>query len=306
MQITMLQGKIHRATVTQAELDYVGSITVDEDLLDAAGIKEYQLVQIVDVNNGNRFETYTIAGERGSGVMCLNGAAARCVSVHDKIILMAYAQMTPEEAKENKPNVVFVDDENKISRVTNYEKHGRLFDMERLGMLKGKTVVLGVTGSIAAYKIASLASMLVKQHCDVHVIMTKNATNFINPIAFETLTNNKCLVDTFDRNFQFHVAHVSLAQKADVMMIAPASANIIAKLAHGIADDMLSTTALACSAKKIISPAMNVHMFENPIVQDNLNILKKYDMEVVEPAVGYLACGDTGAGKMPDPEVLFE
>ena len=173
-------------------------------------------------------------------------------------------------------------------------------------MLKGKTVVLGVTGSIAAYKIASLASMLVKQHCDVHVIMTKNATNFINPIAFETLTNNKCLVDTFDRNFQFHVAHVSLAQKADVMMIAPASANIIAKLAHGIADDMLSTTALACSAKKIISPAMNVHMFENPIVQDNLNILKKYDMEVVEPAVGYLACGDTGAGKMPDPEVLFE
>ena len=133
MQITMLQGKIHRATVTQAELDYVGSITVDEDLLDAAGIKEYQLVQIVDVNNGNRFETYTIAGERGSGVMCLNGAAARCVSVHDKIILMAYAQMTPEEAKENKPKVVFVDDENKISRVTNYEKHGRLFDKERLG-----------------------------------------------------------------------------------------------------------------------------------------------------------------------------
>ena len=165
-------------------------------------------------------------------------------------------------------------------------------------MLKGKTVVLGVTGSIAAYKIANLASMLVKQHCDVHVIMTKNATNFINPIAFETLTNNKCLVDTFDRNFQFHVAHVSVAQKADVMMIAPASANIIAKLAHGIADDMLSTTALACSAKKIVSPAMNVHMFENPIVQDNLNILKKYDMEVVEPAVGYLACGDTGAGKM--------
>lgn len=133
MQITMLQGKIHRATVTQAELDYVGSITVDEDLLDAAGIREYQMVQIVDVNNGNRFETYTIAGERGSGVMCLNGAAARCVSVHDKIILMAYAQMTPEEAEKNKPNVVFVDDENKISRVTNYEKHGRLFDMERLG-----------------------------------------------------------------------------------------------------------------------------------------------------------------------------
>ena len=130
MQITMLQGKIHRATVTQAELDYVGSITVDEDLLDAAGIREYQMVQIVDVNNGNRFETYTIAGERGSGVMCLNGAAARCASVNDKIILMAYA---PEEAKENKPNVVFVNDENKISRVTNYERHGRLFDTERLG-----------------------------------------------------------------------------------------------------------------------------------------------------------------------------
>ena len=133
MQITMLQGKIHRATVTQAELDYVGSITVDVDLLDAAGIREYQMVQIVDVNNGNRFETYTIAGERGSGVMCLNGAAARCASVNDKIILMAYAQMTPEEAKENKPNVVFVNDENKISRVTNYERHGRLFDTERLG-----------------------------------------------------------------------------------------------------------------------------------------------------------------------------
>ena len=173
-------------------------------------------------------------------------------------------------------------------------------------MLKGKTVVLGVTGSIAAYKIANLASMLVKQHCDVHVIMTKNATNFINPIAFETLTNNKCLVDTFDRNFQFHVAHVSVAQKADVMMIAPASANIIAKLAHGIADDMLSTTALACSAKKIVSPAMNVHMFENPIVQDNLKILEHYGYEVIQPASGYLACGDTGAGKMPEPELLLE
>ena len=205
MQITMLQGKIHRATVTQAELDYVGSITVDEDLLDAAGIREYQMVQIVDVNNGNRFETYTIAGESGSGVMCLNGAAARCASVNDKIILMAYAQMTPEEAKENKPNVVFVNDENKISRVSNYERHG----------------------SIAAYKIANLASMLVKQHCDVHVIMTKNATNFINPIAFETLTNNKCLVDTFDRNFQFQVEHVSIAKQAFVVMIAPASANVI-------------------------------------------------------------------------------
>ena len=173
-------------------------------------------------------------------------------------------------------------------------------------MLQGKTVLLGVTGSIAAYKIAYLASALKKLHAQVHVLMTENATNFINPITFESLTGNKCLVDTFDRNFQFHVAHVSVAQKADVMMIAPASANIIAKLAHGIADDMLSTTALACSAKKIVSPAMNVHMFENPIVQDNLNILKKYDMEVVEPAVGYLACGDTGAGKMPEPELLLE
>ena len=173
-------------------------------------------------------------------------------------------------------------------------------------MLKGKNVLLCVTGSIAAYNIAELASRLVKLHCNVDVIMTKNATNFINPITFETLTGNKCLVDTFDRNFQFSVEHVSIAKQADVVMIAPASANVIGKLAHGIADDMLSTTALACSAKKIVSPAMNVHMFENPIVQDNLNILKKYDMEVVEPAVGYLACGDTGAGKMPDPEVLYE
>ena len=129
MQITMLKGKIHRATVTQAELDYVGSITVDEDLLDAAGIREYEMVQIVDINNGSRFETYTIAGDRGSGVMCLNGAAARCVSVHDKIILMAYAQMTPEEAEGHKPKVVFVDEENKPARITNYEKHGRLEDM---------------------------------------------------------------------------------------------------------------------------------------------------------------------------------
>ena len=173
-------------------------------------------------------------------------------------------------------------------------------------MLRGKTVVLGVTGSIAAYKIAGLASMLVKQHCDVHVVMTKNATNFIHPIAFETLTNHKCLVDTFDRNFQFHVAHVSLGQKADVMMIAPASANIIAKLAHGIADDMLSTLALACRGKIIVAPAMNVHMFENQIVQDNLRTLSHYGMEVIEPAVGYLACGDTGAGKMPEPETLYE
>ena len=173
-------------------------------------------------------------------------------------------------------------------------------------MLQGKTVVLGVTGSIAAYKIANLASMLVKLHADVHVIMTENATNFINPITFETLTNHKCLVDTFDRNFNYNVEHVSLAKKADVLMIAPASANVIGKLAHGIADDMLTTTALACSCKKIISPAMNTHMYENPILQDNLKILKKYGMEVIEPANGYLACGDTGAGKMPEPSQLLD
>ena len=143
-------------------------------------------------------------------------------------------------------------------------------------MLKGKTVVLGVTGSIAAYKIASLASMLVKKHANVHVIMTQNATNFINPITFETLTGHKCLVDTFDRNFEFQVEHVSLAKQADVVMIAPASANVIGKLAHGLADDMLTTTLLACKCPKIVSPAMNTAMFENPIVQDNLKILEKY------------------------------
>lgn len=173
-------------------------------------------------------------------------------------------------------------------------------------MLKQKTVVLGVSGSIAAYKIAALAGMLVKLHCDVHVIMTENATNFINPITFETITNNKCLVETFDRNFQFHVAHVSLAQKADVMLIAPASANIIAKLAHGIADDMLSTTALACSGPIIISPAMNTHMYEKPIVQDNLKALKRFGIRVIEPAVGKLACGDTGVGKMPEAAILMD
>ena len=163
-----------------------------------------------------------------------------------------------------------------------------------------------MTGSIAAYKIANLASMLVKAHCDVHVIMTKNATNFINPITFETLTNHKCLVDTFDRNFEFQVEHVSLAQKADLMMIAPASANVIGKVAHGIADDMLTTTIMACSSKVIFSPAMNTHMYENPILQDNLKILKKFGYEIVDPAVGYLACGDTGAGKMPEPETLYQ
>jgi len=172
-------------------------------------------------------------------------------------------------------------------------------------MLKGKTVVLGVTGSIAAYKIANLASALVKLHADVHVIMTQNATNFINPITFETLTSNKCLVDTFDRNFQFNVEHVSLAKRADVFLVAPASANVIGKIANGIADDMLTTTIMACKCPKIISPAMNTNMFENPIVSDNLKKLEHYGYEIIDPACGYLACGDTGAGKMPEPEVLL-
>lgn len=173
-------------------------------------------------------------------------------------------------------------------------------------MLKGKTVVLGVTGSIAAYKMANVASALVKEGAYVHVVMTKNATNFINPITFETLTNNKCLVDTFDRNFQFHVAHVSLSQKADVFMIAPASANIIGKLANGIADDMLSTMALAATCKIIVAPAMNTHMYENRIVQDNIDKLKNYGFQIVEPAAGRLACGDVGAGKLPDEEILLD
>lgn len=173
-------------------------------------------------------------------------------------------------------------------------------------MLKGKTVVLAVTGSIAAYKIATLASQLSKLHANVQVLMTKNATNFINPITFETLTGNKCLVDTFDRNFQFSVEHVSLAKMADVVMIAPASANIIGKIAHGIADDMLTTTVMACKCKKILAPAMNTNMFENPIVQDNLKTLERYGYEVIQPAVGLLACKDVGKGKMPEPEVLLE
>ncbi|WP_130860963.1 bifunctional phosphopantothenoylcysteine decarboxylase/phosphopantothenate--cysteine ligase CoaBC [Bacilliculturomica massiliensis] len=172
-------------------------------------------------------------------------------------------------------------------------------------MLKGKTVVLGVTGSIAAYKIAGLASSLVKLECDVHVIMTENAVNFINPITFETLTGNKCMVDTFDRNFQFHVAHVSLAKKADVMLIAPASANVIAKLAWGLADDMLTTTALACTCRKIVAPAMNTNMFRNAVVQDNMERLRRYGFQVIDPASGYLACGDTGEGKMPSEDVLL-
>ena len=173
-------------------------------------------------------------------------------------------------------------------------------------MVAGKHIVLGVTGSIAAYKIASLASMLVKQKADVTVIMTPNATNFINPITFESLTGNKCLVDTFDRNFEFQVEHVSLAKQTDVFLVAPASANVIAKAAHGIADDMLTTTLLACTCPKIFAPAMNTRMYQNPIVQDNMKTLTRYGVEVITPASGYLACGDTGEGKMPDPEVLYE
>ena len=172
-------------------------------------------------------------------------------------------------------------------------------------MLKGKTVVLGVTGSIAAYKIADLASKLSKLHCNVHVIMTQNATNFINPITFETLTNNKCLVDTFDRNFKYNVEHVALAKQADVVMIAPATANVIAKMAHGLADDMLTTTVLACTCKKIVAPAMNTQMLHNPITQDNLEMLKHYGFEIVAPAKGMLACKDIGEGKLPDTEVLL-
>ena len=173
-------------------------------------------------------------------------------------------------------------------------------------MLKGKTVVLAVSGSIAAYKIASLASALGKLHADVQVLMTQNATNFINPITFETLTGNKCLVDTFDRNFQYSVEHVALAKRADVVLVAPASANVIGKIANGIADDMLTTTVIACKCKKIISPAMNTQMFENPIVQDNLKKLEHYGYEVIQPAVGLLASKDVGKGKMPEPETLLE
>ncbi|MCR5753965.1 MAG: bifunctional phosphopantothenoylcysteine decarboxylase/phosphopantothenate--cysteine ligase CoaBC [Acetatifactor sp.] len=173
-------------------------------------------------------------------------------------------------------------------------------------MLSGKHIVLGVSGSIAAYKTANLASALVKLHADVTVIMTQNATNFINPITFETLTGNKCLVDTFDRNFQYSVEHVSLAKKADIVLVAPASANVIGKMANGIADDMLTTTVLACKCPKLVSPAMNTNMFENAIVQDNLKKLQHYGFEIIQPAVGYLACGDTGSGKMPEPEELLE
>lgn len=165
---------------------------------------------------------------------------------------------------------------------------------------------MGVTGSIAAYKTASLASMLKKQKANVTVIMTKNATNFINPITFEELTGNKCLVDTFDRNFQHNVEHIALARLADVFLIAPASANVIARAAHGLADDMLTTTFLACECPKLIAPAMNTRMYHNPITQDNLKLLRKYRIEAIDPASGYLACGDVGDGKMPEPELLFE
>lgn len=188
----------------------------------------------------------------------------------------------------------------KIDRKVDRESAGRKI------MLQGKTVVIGVTGGIAAYKIASLVSMLKKQHANVRVIMTENATNFITPVTFESLTGTKCLVDTFDRNFEFQVEHVSLAKQADIFMIAPATANVIAKVAHGLADDMLTTTFLACKKPKYIVPAMNTQMYENPITQDNLEICRKYGMHVIEPASGYLACGDTGAGKMPEPETLFE
>lgn len=173
-------------------------------------------------------------------------------------------------------------------------------------MLTGKTVVLGVTGSIAAYKMANLASMLGKLHADVHVLMTQNAANFINPITFETLTNHKCLLDTFDRNFQYSVEHVALAKQADVVLIAPATANVIGKIANGIADDMLTTTVMACKCKKIIAPAMNTNMYENPIVQDNLRKLQKFGYEIIDPAVGMLACKDVGAGKLPSEETLLD
>lgn len=173
-------------------------------------------------------------------------------------------------------------------------------------MLEGRTVVLAVTGSIAAYKIANLASMLVKQKADVQVLMTENATHFINPITFETLTGHKCLIDTFDRNFQYSVEHVALAKRADVVLIAPASANVIGKVANGIADNMLTTTVMACPCPKIISPAMNTNMYENPIVQENLEKLRRYGYTIIEPEVGLLACKDVGAGKLPSEQVLLD
>lgn len=175
-----------------------------------------------------------------------------------------------------------------------------------MDIIKGKNIIIGVSGSIAAYKIATLCSMLKKREANVTVIMTQNATNFINPITFETLTGNKCLIDTFDRNFQYNVEHVELSKQADVMLVAPASANVIAKAAHGLADDMLTTTLLACTCPKLFSPAMNTRMYTNPITQENIAILKKFGMQVISPANGYLACGDVGEGKMPEPEELLE
>ena len=171
-------------------------------------------------------------------------------------------------------------------------------------MLQGKTVLLGVTGGIAAYKMPNVARMLKKMHCNVHVLMTQNATNFITATTFETLTGNKCMVDTFDRNFQFHVAHISIAKKADVLLVAPASANVIGKLANGIADDMLTTTAMACTCQKIVAPAMNTNMYHNPILQDNLKKLEGYGFTVIAPEKGVLACRDIGDGKMPSEDVL--
>ena len=173
-------------------------------------------------------------------------------------------------------------------------------------MLTGKTIILGVTGSIAAYKIANLASMLVKLNADVHVIMTQNATHFITPMTFETLTNNKCIVDTFDRNFNFDVKHVSLAKRGDLFLVAPCTANVIGKVANGICDDMLTTTIMATKAPVLFSPAMNTGMWENPVLQDNLKKLQHYGYHVIEPVVGRLACGDTGSGKMPSEETLLE
>ena len=172
--------------------------------------------------------------------------------------------------------------------------------------LDGKCVVLGVTGGIAAYKMANVASALRKAGADVHVIMTENATQFITPLTFETLTNNRCVVDTFARDFKYEVAHISLAKAADLILIAPATANVIAKMAHGIADDMLTTTVLASRCKKLVAPAMNTAMLENPITQDNLATLKKYGFGIIEPSVGMLACKDVGKGKLPDPEVLLD
>jgi len=173
-------------------------------------------------------------------------------------------------------------------------------------MLKGKTVLLGVTGGIAAYKAAALASALVKQHAAVEVVMTKNATQFVTPLTFEQLTGRRTMVDTFDRNFSHQVEHISLAERTDLVIIAPATANVCAKLAHGLADDMLTTTVLACRCPKLIAPAMNTNMFENPVTQDNLEILRRYGWDVIEPASGRLACGTVGKGKMPEPEDLLQ